>query len=86
MLFHLMIVIVAMCLTFNQYQKKLLYSHAAQRSNKKIIFKKSKSYNVSGDSLILQKFSAVTKKYNFFCKDILRMEENKIRYFLSNHS
>mgnify|MGYP001167863335 CR=1 FL=1 len=51
----------------------------------KIIFKKSKSYKIIKNSIILQKFSGTTKNYNFSCSEIMKMDETKIRYFLSNH-
>ncbi len=51
----------------------------------KIIFNKSKSYKVTKNNVILQKFSGTTKNYNFSCGDIMKMDDKKIRYFLSNH-
>ena len=51
----------------------------------KLVFKKSNLYKIIGETLILQKFSGSVNRYNFKCKDILKMKSNKIRYFLSNH-
>lgn len=51
----------------------------------KLIFNKSKNNLITGKTLILQKFSGSSKKYNFSCNDILKMKKSKIRYFLSNH-
>ena len=51
----------------------------------KMIFKKSKSYQILSESCILQKFSNTTNKHKIICKDLLKLKKNKIRYFLSNH-
>lgn len=51
----------------------------------KLMFKRSKLYKTVNEALILQKFSSSIKRYNFKCRDILKMKSNTIRYFLSNH-
>jgi hypothetical protein len=51
----------------------------------KFFFNKLRKYKLIKESLILQKFSNSKKKYNIMCGDLLKMNETKIRYFLSNH-
>lgn len=51
----------------------------------KIFFKKSKNYKIIKESFILQKFSGFVKKHSVLCEDLLKMNDIKIRYFLSNH-
>lgn len=51
----------------------------------KLIFNKSSNYKLVTKTLILQKFSNVSKKYKITCKKLLNMKTNKLRYFLSNH-
>lgn len=51
----------------------------------KIIFKKSKSYDLLNTSLILQKFSGKVQKHKIQCKYLIKMKDTKLRFFLSNH-
>jgi hypothetical protein len=51
----------------------------------KLLFNKSKSYKSTSDTFILQKFSNFATNYKLKCKNIMKMDKNKIRYFLSNH-
>ena len=51
----------------------------------KLYLKKSESYQMLKSSIILQKFSKSYKKYNVECSDLLKLNDKKIRFFLSNH-
>ncbi len=51
----------------------------------KLYSKKSQSYQILNSSIILQKFSGSYKKYNVECSDLLKLNDKKIRFFLSNH-
>ena len=51
----------------------------------KLYLKKSESYQMLKSSIILQKFSKFYKKYNVKCSDLLKLNDKKIRFFLSNH-
>ena len=51
----------------------------------KLIFQKSKNYQITGETVFLQKFSKIKKKYNLSCESILKNKKYKLRYFLSNH-
>ena len=51
----------------------------------KIIFGKSKTYDLINESIILQKFSGKIKNHKIICSDLIKMNKRKIRYFLSNH-
>ena len=51
----------------------------------KIIYKKSERYEPNTSSLVLQKFSKKAKCYKFLCRDLLKTDKFKLRFFLSNH-
>jgi hypothetical protein len=51
----------------------------------KLIFKKSKNYNLTNKTTFVQKFSKNYTTYSFLCKHLLKIRKNKIRFFLSNH-
>ena len=51
----------------------------------KIIYKKSERYEPNTTSLVLQKFSKKAKCYKFLCRDLLKTDKFKLRFFLSNH-
>jgi hypothetical protein len=51
----------------------------------KVIFRKSLNYSKTGQNLILQKFPKTSKNYSITCSSLLKMNNKKIRFFLSNH-
>ena len=70
---------------FNNFKSNYYIPMPLFKIVEKLIFKKSKSYKVTGETFILQKFSGSVKNYKLKCDDILKMKKNKLRYFLSNH-
>ena len=57
----------------------------AKKIMEKIIFKRSKNYDLLSSSFVLQKFSKKIKNYKFSCKDLMSFDKFKLRFFLSNH-
>ncbi len=51
----------------------------------KLFLKKSKNYRLIKSSLILQKFSSKIQNIKISCKELMKMDDNRLRFFLSNH-
>lgn len=51
----------------------------------KLLLNRSNKYQLTKDTLILQKFSNNFNKYRISCEDLFKINKSKIRYFLSNH-
>tara|TARA_B100001057_G_scaffold500738_1_gene617485 strand:- start:2035 stop:2955 length:921 start_codon:yes stop_codon:yes gene_type:complete len=66
-------------------QKNYYIPMPIKKIMEKIIFKRSKNYDLLSSSFILQKFSKKINNYEFSCKDLLSVDKFKLRFFLSNH-
>ncbi len=51
----------------------------------KLIFRKTNKYELIDSTFILQKFSGKISTHRIRCKDLLKKDKFKFRYFLSNH-
>ena len=70
---------------FIKQEKNYYIPMPFKQITEKLIFDRAVSYKVSKSSLILQKFSNSVNKHKIKCDDLMNMNINSMRYFLSNH-